>query len=112
MSQFLKEYKGTWEEILTYSDELAGHHIALKIVETAPHTQETDLSLETAAAIMNVSLSYVAKRTESGELPSYGVGGERRVRRGDLVIYQEACKRKALAAFAEMAADAQEMGLY
>jgi len=33
------------------------------------------------------------------------------VRRGDFVIYQETYKREALAAFAEMAVEAQRMGL-
>jgi len=33
MSQSLKEYEGVWEEILSHSDEFAGHHVQIKIVE-------------------------------------------------------------------------------
>ena len=33
MSQLLKEYQGTWEEVLTHSDELTGQTVHLTVVE-------------------------------------------------------------------------------
>jgi len=111
MAQELKELEGTWEEILTHSDELAGHYVQLKVTEPAQEKQQNELTLDETAKMMRVSFAYVVELVESGDLPSYLVGTERRVRRGDLVIYQEAYKREALAAFAEMAVEAQRMGL-
>ena len=42
MSQSLKEYEGVWEEILSHSDEFAGQHVQIKIVE--PPTASSELS--------------------------------------------------------------------
>jgi hypothetical protein len=36
MAEFLKEYSGTWEEILTHSDELAGKHVSVQVHEPEP----------------------------------------------------------------------------
>ena len=38
MAELLKEYEGTWEEILTHSEELAGHQVQLKVMEPEPET--------------------------------------------------------------------------
>ena len=38
MAELLKEYEGTWEEILTHSQELAGHQVQLKVMEPEPET--------------------------------------------------------------------------
>ncbi len=36
MAELLKEYSGTWEEILTHSDELAGQQVEVKVIEPEP----------------------------------------------------------------------------
>ncbi len=50
MSQLLKEYEGTWEKILAHSDEFAGHHVQVKIVEPpaelSPKQQQMLAALE------------------------------------------------------------------
>lgn len=33
MAELLKEYEGTWEEILSHSDELAGQTVRVRVVE-------------------------------------------------------------------------------
>ena len=38
MAQLLKELEGTWEEILTHSDDLAGHQVQVKVMEPKPET--------------------------------------------------------------------------
>lgn len=112
MAQLLKEYEGTWEEILSHSEELTGYQVSLRVFAPDVEPEETGLSLEEVGKALRISQTYLVGRTESGALPSYCVGNERRIRRSDLALYRETYKRDAQAALAEMAADAQEMGLY
>lgn len=111
MAELLKEYSGTWEEILTHSDELAGQQVSVHVAQPIHPPKESKLTLEETAAIMEASLHYVTKLVESGDLPSYIIDGERLVRRGDIAIFREARKRKSRAALDEIAAIAQELKL-
>lgn len=111
MAELLKEYSGTWEEILTHSDELAGQQVYLRIEEPAPEPQEPSLSIEETSVLLRISDDYLVARIESGALPSYCVGKERRIRRSDLDLYRETYKRDSRTALAEMSAIAQELKL-
>ncbi len=42
MSELLKEYEGTWEEILSHSEEFAGQTVQIKIVP--PSSSDAKLS--------------------------------------------------------------------
>lgn len=71
-----------------------------------------ELSTQQAADLMGVSRPYFIKLLEQGKIPFRKVGEQRRVRYCDLLAYIEAYKKEAMAALDEMAAEAQQLGLY
>ncbi len=70
-----------------------------------------ELSLEEAAALLNVSLSYVAKLLEDGELPHRRVGDGQRIELRDLVAYKQRDLARRRRILAELTAEAQDMDL-
>ena len=50
MSQLLKEYEGTWEEILSHSDELTGQTVRVTVVEPE---KELPLANQRMLALIN-----------------------------------------------------------
>ncbi len=50
MSQLLKEYEGTWEEILTHSNELTGQTVRVMVMEPE---KELPLANQKMLAVLN-----------------------------------------------------------
>ncbi|MEA2639173.1 MAG: hypothetical protein QOF51_567 [Chloroflexota bacterium] len=71
-----------------------------------------DLTTQQAADLLNVSRPYFVKLLAQGELPFYMVGSHHRVNRDALLTYRGRRHARRLEAIAEMAREAQEMGLY
>jgi excisionase family DNA binding protein len=71
-----------------------------------------ELSTQQCADLLGVSRPYFIKLLEQGQIPYRKVGEQRRVRYHDLLAYIEAYQKEATAALDEMAAEAQQSGLY
>ncbi|MGH9854193.1 MAG: hypothetical protein ACREBD_30485 [Blastocatellia bacterium] len=56
--------EGTWEEILTHSDDLAGKHVRLTVIEEAPAVQPNEAMLQ---AMQQVAQMQAGMRYTSGE---------------------------------------------
>ncbi len=78
-------------------------------VTAAPGARE--LSIEEAAAVLNVSEAGLAQLLDDGELPHSGAGDERRVDLGSLIAYKQGDLTRRRRILAELTAEAQEMGL-
>jgi excisionase family DNA binding protein len=73
---------------------------------------DTDLSTHQAAELLNVSRPFLVKKLLGAEIPFHYVGTHRRIKLGHLLAYRQRRDREARAALREMAAEAQELGLY
>ncbi|HLM67329.1 MAG TPA: helix-turn-helix domain-containing protein [Longimicrobium sp.] len=82
----------------------AGHTVALV-------SEAEEVSTSVAAEFLGVSRPHVVKLIDSGLLPGRMAGTHRRVRMTDLLAYKRSLARRH-AALDELAAEAQEMGLY
>lgn len=72
---------------------------------------EAEITTQQAAEILNVSRPFVVGLIEKGALPARMVGTHRRVRLEDLLAYKAESRKRAKAAFSEMVAISQELGL-
>jgi excisionase family DNA binding protein len=73
---------------------------------------QAELTTQAAADLLNVSRPFLVKLLETGALPFHHVGTHRRVKLADVLAYRNHRSHARRAALAEMARDAQEMGLY
>jgi excisionase family DNA binding protein len=73
---------------------------------------DRELTTQRAADVLNVSRPFLIKLLESGEIPFHCVGAHRRIRFEDLMAYRQRRTRARREVLAEMAREAQELGLY
>ncbi|GAA0978898.1 helix-turn-helix domain-containing protein [Nocardiopsis tropica] len=79
-------------------------------ISIAPHN--TMLTTQEAAELLGVSRPTLVRLLEDGEIPHSMRGRHRRVLLRDVLEYQEATRRERERVLDEMAADAEEAGLY
>ena len=60
----------------------------------------------------NVSRPYLVGLVDGGEIPSRKVGARRRLKLADVLLYREVNQARRLRAVTDLAAEAQELGLY
>lgn len=73
---------------------------------------QADLTTQQAADLLNVSRPFLIKLLEDGKIPYYNVGSHRRIPYRELMEYRERRRQVRRRVLAEMAREAQEMGLY
>lgn len=73
---------------------------------------DADLTTHQAAELLNVSRPFLVKRLLGTEIPFHYVGAHRRIKLEHLLAYRQRRDRAARAALRELAAEAQELGLY
>ncbi len=73
--------------------------------------QSADLSLGQAAGVIGVSVAFLARQIDAGELPSCGEGDDRRIGAADLARYRQAMYDRRSRALDELSALSQELGL-
>jgi len=71
----------------------------------------TDLTIEEAAEMLNVSSDFVVGLLETGMVPFLVADGDRRMKEADLLAYKQADDRGREAVLDELAVDAQKHGL-
>ena len=71
-----------------------------------------ELTTQEAADLLNVSRPFLVKLVETGAIPFHHVGTHRRIKLADVLAYRNERSHARRAALAEMAREAQEMGLY
>jgi len=72
----------------------------------------TSSDLVLTPAGKNLSRPYLVGLVDRGEIPSRKVGSRRRVRLADVLLYREIDQARRLGAVRDLAAEAQELGLY
>jgi len=72
---------------------------------------QAELTTQEAADLLNVSRPHLVKLLESGELRFHRAGKHRRIRFADLMTFKARRDERSEAAMAELAKQAQEVGL-
>ena len=73
---------------------------------------DEEITTGQAAEILHVSRPYLVGLVDRGAIPSRKVGARRRVRLVDVLLYREVDQARRLRAIRDLAAEAQELGLY
>lgn len=75
-------------------------------------SSQAELTTQQAAELLNVSGTFLVRLLESGAIPFHRVGTQRQVRLVDVLAYRRERSRVRRTVLAEMAREAQELGLY
>jgi excisionase family DNA binding protein len=65
-----------------------------------------------AAELLGVSRPYLVSLIERGDIPARKVGSRRRLRLADVLLYRDIDQARRHAAARDLAAEAQELGIY
>lgn len=91
-------------EVLDHASR--GEHV--RVVAAA----NDEITTGEAAELLGVSRPYLVGLVDRGEIPSRKVGSRRRLRLDDVLLYREVSQARRMEAVRELAAEAQELGLY
>ncbi len=74
--------------------------------------ENEEVTTGAAADLLGVSRPYLVGLVDRGEIPARKVGSRRRLRLADVLLYREIDQARRLSAVRDLAAEAQELGLY
>lgn len=77
----------------------------------SPSEAETEITVRQAADILNVSMPFLNKLLDMGDMPYRTVSGNRRVSYSDLITYKKQQEIRSKNALQELADQAQELDM-
>jgi excisionase family DNA binding protein len=93
--------------------------VLAEVLDHAQHGESVRVVADTdeittgqAAELLGVSRPYLVGLIERGEIPARKVGSRRRLRLADVLLYRDIDQARRLAAARDLAAEAQELGIY